>query len=83
MTIDAVGFALDVSPRAYFDQENDRMATTPPMPIMAMHEFKESADHQLEHWIDGKLRATIPPEAWADYVAVWPIAADFVESLRR
>jgi len=82
MTIDAFGFALDVSPRAYFDKENDRMATSPPMPIMAMQEFKKAADGQLEHWIDGRLRATIPPEAWDDYAEMWPNAADFISGLR-
>jgi predicted transglutaminase-like cysteine proteinase len=53
------------------------------LPLMAMHTFFAGADGQLMHEIDGRLRATVPPEGWADYVKDWPEAADIVSALTK
>ena len=52
-------------------------------PLMVMHTFSISADHQLQHFTDGNLRATVPPESWADYCAAYPEAQDIVDELTK
>lgn len=52
------------------------------LPYWVESEFDGSADGQLLHLVDGKLRATIPPEGWDDYVKTWPEALPVVEQLR-
>lgn len=53
------------------------------LPIMAMHYFATTGDGQLAHYIDGRLRATVPPEGWADYAKTWPESGDVIDSLIR
>lgn len=53
------------------------------MPIMAIHTFEPSSDGQLNHTIDGRLRATVPPEGWAEYVRQWPEAGDIIAAMTR
>lgn len=53
------------------------------LPIMAIHTFSTTRDGQLQHEIDGYLRATVPPEGWADYVRDWPDAADIVAAMTK
>ena len=50
---------------------------------LARHVFSSSARGELLHFIDGDLRATVPPEGWAGYVAEWPDAAFITEQLKR
>jgi hypothetical protein len=57
-----------------FDRTGDR-------PMMVYHTFQVGPDGQLQHLIDNNLRATVPPEGWADYVREWPEAAEIVDSL--
>jgi hypothetical protein len=52
------------------------------VPRICYHTFETSKDGQLLHLIDNTLRATIPPEGWADYVKEWPEAGDIVDALR-
>lgn len=47
------------------------------------HRFTAAPDGQLEHYTDGTLRATVPPEGWAGYLEQWPEAASLVQSLTR
>jgi len=47
------------------------------------HTFQAAADGQLEHWIDGTLSATVPPEGWDGYAQFWPQCADLVSQLKR
>lgn len=49
---------------------------------LANHRFSASADGQLQHFVEGELRATVPPEGWADYVKHWPAAIDLVRQLQ-
>lgn len=56
----------------------DKSAT---LPFVAIHTFETSGDGQLLHLIDGRLRATVPPEGWADYCREWPEAQDIVNAL--
>src|SRR5207248_1666251 len=35
-----------------------------------------------EHYVEGNLRATVPPEGWDSYVKYWPSALDVVTQLR-
>lgn len=50
-------------------------------PVMVLHSFYATADGQLAHETDGTLRATVPPEGWADYCQQYPDAQDVVDSL--
>jgi hypothetical protein len=50
-------------------------------PIMVKNMFRPSADGQLEHWMDDKLRATVPPESWDAYCKEWPAAREVCDSL--
>jgi len=50
-------------------------------PIMVKNMFRASSDGQLEHWMDDKLRATVPPESWDAYCKEWPAARDVCDSL--
>lgn len=51
------------------------------LPMMAIHTFAKGRDGQLEHSIDGKLRAQVPPEGWADYCREYPEAQDIVDAM--
>jgi hypothetical protein len=50
-------------------------------PIMVKNMFRPSADGQLEHWMDDKLRATVPPESWDAYCKEWPAAREVCDSM--
>jgi predicted transglutaminase-like cysteine proteinase len=50
-------------------------------PVMVLHTFYATADGQLAHETDGTLRATVPPEGWADYCQQYPDAQEVVDSL--
>lgn len=52
------------------------------VPRLCYHTFEASPAGELLHLIDNTLRATIPPEGWADYVKEWPEAGDIVDALR-
>lgn len=51
-------------------------------PIMVKHTVRPAADGQLEHWMDDKLRAIVPPESWDAYCKEWPVCRDVVDSMR-
>jgi hypothetical protein len=51
-------------------------------PLMGIHTFSSTSDGQLQHEIDGKIRATVPPEGWADYCKEYPDAQDIVDSMK-
>jgi hypothetical protein len=54
----------------------------PGLPIIfGYHTFAVAPDKQLEHYIDGVLRATVPPEGFASYVEQYPAAAPVVASI--
>jgi hypothetical protein len=72
---------VDVSAVAYQD-EDGRLNTTPPRPQLAMHEYVANKDACLEHYIDGQLRATVPPEGLEDYARAWPDCKPVVKQLR-
>jgi hypothetical protein len=71
-----------------FSKENNMDKTeigfdkTNTFPIMVKHHIVPAADGQLEHWMDDKLRATVPPESWDDYCKEWPVCRDVVDSMR-
>lgn len=50
-------------------------------PIMVKNMFRAAPDGQLEHWMDDKLRATVPPESWDAYCKEWPAAREVCDSL--
>lgn len=50
-------------------------------PVMVLHTFYATADGQLAHETDGTLRATVPPEGWADYCQQYPDAQDVVDAM--
>lgn len=50
--------------------------------LMVEHRFAASNDGQLLHFTNGDLRATVPPEGWADYAVEYPACADLVFQLR-
>lgn len=49
--------------------------------VIAIHTFEAAPDGQLNHLIDGRLRASVPPEGWADYCRNYPEAKDIVDAL--
>lgn len=51
--------------------------------IMCMHTFSVARDGQLQHEIDGVLRATVPPEGWLDYCITYPEAQVIVDELTK
>lgn len=51
------------------------------VPLVVMHTFEATSDGQLQHSIDGRVRATVPPEGWKDYCLTFPEARDIVDSL--
>jgi hypothetical protein len=69
------------SPAAY-QGKRGKLATVPPQPSLAMHEFHANAQGCLEHIIDGHLRATVPPEGLDDYVRTWPDCAPVAKTLK-
>lgn len=84
MPLDIVTIAPNYSPAAYQDAETGDKITTPSFPVeLVEHQFTETADHQMAHYMDGQLRAIVPPEGWDAYAATWPICAAFVAALRR
>lgn len=52
------------------------------VPVMAMHMFNAGNDGQLEHYVDGYLRAQVPPEGWEGYIEQYKEAAPVVAYLR-
>lgn len=50
-------------------------------PIMVKHRVVPAADGQLEHWMDDKLRAIVPPESWDDYCKEWPVCREVCDSM--
>jgi hypothetical protein len=74
----AIGMSFAAS--AYQDSAG-RLAGSTPAPSLAVHEFVGTDDGLLVHYIDGTLRATVPPEGQADYCEHWPDAAPIVKVL--
>lgn len=71
-----LSFGPNYSPRAY-------NGTLPGAPIQfAAHEFLATDDGQLQHLIDGKLCATVPPAGFRDYAECWPDAAPVIATLQ-
>ena len=52
-------------------------------PIMVKHHIVPASDGQLEHWMDDKLRAIVPPESWDAYCKEWPVCRDVCDSMLR
>lgn len=50
-------------------------------PIMVKHTVRAAADGQLEHYMDDKLRATVPPESWDAYCKEWPVCREVCDSM--
>lgn len=50
-------------------------------PLMVKHTVRPAADGQLEHWMDDKLRATVPPESWDAYCKEWPVCREVADSM--
>jgi hypothetical protein len=59
------------------------IAANPGFPLnLANHRFSANEKGELTHFVEGELRATIPPEGWDDYVKYWPASIDVVRQLR-
>jgi hypothetical protein len=57
--------------------------TLPGSPIIFVaHEFKATADGQLQHLMDGRLVATVPPAGQGDYARTWPQCIPVLTDLR-
>lgn len=70
------------SPEAYRAGQGSRGLEVMPRPELVQHEFLARADGQLEHLIDGRSRAIVPPEGFDAYVHCWPAAAPVVKTLK-
>ena len=45
------------------------------------HTFEASAKGELVHSTNGELRAVIPPEGFAGYLELWPMAQPIVDAI--
>jgi hypothetical protein len=77
-----VVIGANFSPAAYQDAHG-ALVTMPPAPELALHEFRPGADGTLEHWMDGRLRATVPPEGLQGYADHWPQCAELAAMLKE
>lgn len=73
--LDIVTVSTTFKPAAY------QGGTMPAGLSLAVHCFRAAADGQLEHRIDDKHAAMIPPDGMADYALLWPECADLVRQL--
>ena len=48
---------------------------------LVTHYFKPAGDGQIEHFIDGTLRAVIPPEGWEGYSETFPEMQPVIDGL--
>jgi hypothetical protein len=63
--------------------DTQTIGANPGFPLsLANHRFTAAPDGQLQHYVDGELRSTVPPEGWDDYVKYWPASIDVVKQLR-
>jgi hypothetical protein len=59
------------------------IGATPGFPLtLNNHRFSTNNKGELVHFVEGEIRATVPPEGWDDYVKYWPAAIDVVKQLR-
>jgi MinD superfamily P-loop ATPase len=59
------------------------IGANPGFPLnLANHRFSANNKGELVHYVEGEIRATVPPEGWDDYVKYWPSAIDVVKQLR-
>jgi hypothetical protein len=59
------------------------IATAPgTVPYLAHMLFTRHPDGQLAHYIDGDLRALVPPEGWEAYAEAWPEAIPVINDLK-
>lgn len=69
-------FAFNVSAAAY-------KGTSPgQLPQIVPHSFETADDGCLRHFIDGQLRAIVPPQGQDDYLKTWPDALPVVRELK-
>jgi len=50
-------------------------------PLLVRSDYYKTIDGQLAHYTDDTLRATVPPEGWADYVKAWPDAQVAIDAI--
>lgn len=81
MNLDIVVIGPVFSPLAYVDRETGQATGPTPAVDFCTHRFFETADHQLGHEQDGRLRAIVPPEGWEDYAYFWPDCQPLVDAL--
>lgn len=69
-------FGANVSGAAY-------QGTLPAAPVMFVaHTFNALADGRLQHCMDGRQCAVVPPAGFEEYVRTWPACAPVVADLR-
>lgn len=56
---------------------------SPDWALMSAHVFEATDAGELAHYTDGRLRAIVPPEGFAEYLALWPMAEPIVAQLTR
>lgn len=78
--VDRVGVGINYAPLAYCDQDG-KLVTELPSPQLATHRFSDEGG-QIAHYIDGRLRALVPPEGFDDYARLWPDCAELVVAMR-
>lgn len=77
-TREARTIGADFAPAAYSPD------TSPASPVtIVTHRFYATDDGQLAHDMDGRRRATVPPEGWEAYAEQWPACAPVVAALQR
>ncbi len=62
-------------------KEVTTIAATPGFPVtLDRHTFRMSKSGDLEHVIDGEVRAVVPPKGFAAYLEDWPQARPVIEA---
>jgi hypothetical protein len=60
-----------------------RQVGAPHWSFMEAHTFESSPKGELLHFTNGELRATVPPEGFAEFCAAWPMAQPIVDQVTR
>lgn len=58
-----------------------RQVGAPHWALLENHTFEASPEGELVHYSDGRLRAVVPPEGFADYLEAWPMAQPIVDGI--
>lgn len=74
-------YGFNVRPAAYRNADTGAQGAHAELPAIVLHTFEANADGCLEHFMDGRLCATVPPAGLHEYVEIWPAAKTIADIL--